>query len=246
MSEERQAAALAFFVGLVRHDAGYLVRGQRGWAHHEDVQLGTRVYRCSEVCDTLLGRRMLVRELASSPPHAAVPVYVYRVTEKGMAAHAESTGAALPLLPPLGPADPGRPIYAPTGARWVLDSLRDAVTTGAGRGRIPNECGWLTAVEIRKPLDTWNERYGRPGRFRTFDDATIAAMVNAGLVERQHVRVDWGRERPLVVYRATEFGRAAPLLEWSGPECDETAPGKELLRALASCGRALVLGSLSA
>jgi hypothetical protein len=49
-----------------------------------------------------------------------------------------------------------------------------------------------------------------------------------------------------VVYRATELGRTAALLEWSGPECDETATGRELLRALASCGRALVLGSLSA
>ena len=124
--------------------------------------------------------------------------------------------------------------------------MRDAVTTGAGRGRIPNEWGWLTAIEIRKPLDTWNERYGRPGRFRTFNDATIAAMVNAGLVERQAVRVDWGRERPLVVYRATELGRRAALLEWSRPECNETATGRELPLVLPSCGRALVLGSLSA
>ncbi|HET7462611.1 MAG TPA: hypothetical protein VFJ82_15260 [Longimicrobium sp.] len=189
---------------------------------------------------------MLVRELASSP-RAAVPAYVYRLTAKGMAAHAESTaGAPLPLLPPLGPSAAERPLYAPTGARWVLDSLRDAITTGAGRGRVPEERGWLTAVEIRKPLEVWNERYGGPGRFRTFDDATVAAMVSAGLVERQAVRVDWRGERPLVVYRATELGRTAALLEWSGPGCDETAPGSELPRALASCEHALVPGILSA
>ena len=241
VSESRQAAALAFFAEIARLGAGYRVRGQRGWAHHDDVQLGTRVFRCSDVCEALFRRELLVRELASAPG-AAVPAYVYRATEAGVTAHAGHSGAPAVRLPRRRGPGAERAVYVPSEGRWVLEALRNGYAHGVGRGRVDGESGWLTAAEIRKALDEWNQTFGRPWRYRTFDSPTLAALVDADLIERRPVRVPWRENRPLCVYRVTPHGRTAALLEWAGPECDDAAEWDLLRSAAASYGRALVLG----
>jgi hypothetical protein len=214
---ERRACALRYFADLAARGAGYELRGVRGWAHADDVQLRHRGYRWAELLATLSESGRLDRELAS-PPQAKTPSYVYRISEKGAQEARAFLAAPLPPIPAPGPPDGALRIYARPGGRWALEALRDAYRRGPKTHRMKGEPGWLTPTELREPITAWNRVHGDVGTYRMIHDTHTVALIAAGLIEKTHVTLAWGRNAPVVMYRATEAGRTAELLEWYEPE----------------------------
>jgi len=214
-SGDRIATAVRFFIRLAVRDGGYLLRGVRGWAHPDDVRQTNRGVVWDPCCAQAAEAGMLERELASAPA-ATSPEYVYRVTEAGFRSY-----STLPLdrFTPAGPPDGIRRLYAPQGGICVIRVLRDAFAAAMHPRRMNGQPGWLTAVEINKPLREWNEQYGSPHRYRCYTSTDMLHLLALGLVEKAHVKLD-GRQTPAVVYRITPTGRDGELLEWKDPRED--------------------------
>lgn len=240
-SDIRRATALAYFVRLAEKGGGYLVRGVRGWAHPDDVRLRNRGFSWAECCFQLARSGLLVRELASAPT-AASATSVFRVTDKGVAKHSGISGQKVGAIPPIGPSDQTVRLYAVNGAHWVLEMLREARAACWPR-RVNGEPGWLTAIEIKKPLREWNEEHGKPGHYRWFDDTTLRSLIVGGLVEVRRVPLAWGRNTPVVVYRATDLGQAAELLEWQTPHPSPTERQEGRMKGFMGCGRYMGSGN---
>lgn len=227
VGDSRRAIALAYFVRLVERGGGYLLRGVRGWAHPEDVRLAMRGILWGECCIQLAQVGLLIQELASAP-QAATPDFVYRVTHCGIGKYSSFSGRSIAPPPPLGLPDSEPRLYARHGAIWALQPLREARVKRSYPRRVDGEGGWLTAAEIRKPLRDWNDRYGEPGVYRCFDDSTLRGLIVGGLVERQRIKLAFGREAPVVLYRATDAGQTAHLLEWRAPNLPPGRPAEPL------------------
>jgi hypothetical protein len=108
---------------------------------------------------------------------------------------------------------------------------------------VNGEAGWLTAVEIKQPLRAWNDENGNPGRYPWFDDTALRSLIVAGLVEVRRVPLAWGRNTPVVVYRATEFAQTAELLEWRPLPPPQAETHEERMNGLMGCGRYMGSGN---
>lgn len=215
--EARHACALRFHAELAARGAGYELRGVRGWAHADDVQRRHHGYRWADVLATLAASGQLDRELAS-PPQAKSPSYVYRITESGLCEASALLATPLPPIPAPGPPDAALRVYVRPGGRWALEALREAYRRGPKPHRMKGEPGWLTPMELREPVAAWNRLHGEVCAYRVIQDTDTVALIAAGLIEKTHVTLAWGRDKPVVMYRATEAGRTAELLEWYEPE----------------------------
>lgn len=216
-NEERRACALRYLARIAARGAGYALRGVRGWAHADDVQRHCRGYRWRELLATLAEAGQLDQELVS-PPGAMRASHVYRISAAGWEAARALTNEPLPPIPPAGPPETALRIHAPLEARMALEILREAYERGPKPHRMKGEPGWLTSSELREPLDAWNEAHGSIGNYRSIQDTDLLALLQSGLIEKAHVKLAWGRARPVVLYRATEAGRTAELLDWHEPE----------------------------
>jgi hypothetical protein len=216
-NQERRECALRFFAQLAARGAGYELRGVRDWAHADDVQQRLRGHRWSELLSVLAEARQLDRECVS-PPEAKSPSYVYRIAEWGLEAVRALVSAELPPIPPAGPPDTALRVYVRRGGRWALEVLREAYRVGGKPHRMNGEPGWLTSMEIRKPLEAWNRLHGSEEGFRIILDTDTLSLISSGLIEKAHVQLAWGREKPVVMYRVTPLGRTVKLLEWYEPE----------------------------
>ena len=214
---ERRSCALRFFAELAAQGAGYELRGVRGWAHPDDVQLRRCGYRWAELLARLAASGRLDRELVS-PPAAKRPSYVYRISEKGLQEARALVASPMPPIPAPGTPESGLRAYVRPGARWALEALREAYRRGPKPHRMKGEPGWLTPAELREPITAWNRLHGEPGAYRVIHDTDTVALLQAGLIEKTHVPLAWGRDKPVVMYRATEAGHTAELLEWYEPE----------------------------
>ena len=222
---DRRACALRYFAELAARGAGYELRGVCGWAHADDVQLRLRGYRWAELLSTLAASGQLDRERAS-PPQAKSPNYVYRITEKGLQEARALLAAPLPSIPAPGSPESALRIHARPGGRWALEALREAYRRGPKRYRMNGEPGWLTPSELREQITAWNRQHGDVGTYRAIHDTDTVALIAAGLIEKTHVTLAWGRNAPVVMYRATEAGRTAELLEWYEPERASSEAGE--------------------
>jgi hypothetical protein len=212
-NEERRACALRYLARTAARGAGYELRGVRGWAHADDVRRHCRGYRWSELLAALAEAGQLDQELAS-PPGAMRASHVYRISAAGWETARALTNEPLPPVPPAGPPEKALRIHAPPDGRAALEILREAYERGPKPHRMNGEPGWLTASELREPLDAWNQAYGSIGSYRSIQDTDLLALLQSGLIEKAHVTLAWGRTRPVVLYRATEMGRTAEFLEW--------------------------------
>jgi len=226
-NQERRECALRFFTRLAARGAGYELRGVRGWAHADDVQRWLRGYRWSELLGSLaLAKGPQLDRVRVSPPDAKGTSYVYRIAEIGIEAARPLFPADLPHIPAPGPPDPESRVYLRDGARWALDVLRDAFHAGGKQHRMNGEPGWLTATEIRKPLEAWNRLHGHVGGCRIVNDTDTLALISSGLIEKVHVQLAWGRDKPVAMYRVTPVGLSAELLEWHEPGAGADNPGE--------------------
>lgn len=235
--DERRIRALRYFARLAARDAGYILRGVSGWAHADDVQRTHDGYRWGETLSRMAAAGHLDRVLASVP-EARRPSYVYRITEEGVREARALLAEPLPPVAPPGPLERTPRIYTRPGGRVALEALREAYRREPRARRMNGEPGWLTPSELRQPSEEWNRRYGSVGHYRTIQDTDILALLQAGLMEKTRVTLSWGRDQPVVLYRATEAGRTADLLEWHEPEgderienrsCDEWRPSRLML-----------------
>lgn len=215
--QERRACALRYFAQLAARGAGYELRGVRGWAHADDVQRRHRGYRWGETLGIMAAAGQLDRELAS-PPEAKSASYVYRISEKGLRDARAVLSEPPPLIPAPGPPESALRIYVRPGGLLALEALREAYRRGPKPHRMNGEPGWLTPSELRQPADEWNRLHGSVCNYRVIQDTDIVALIQAGLMEKTHVTLAWGRDKPVVLYRATVAGRTAELLEWYEPE----------------------------
>lgn len=208
---------MRYFAELAARRAGYELRGVRGWAHPDDMQREQGGYRRSELLGIMAASGQLDRERAG-PPQAKSPSYVYRIAERGLQEARALLASSLPPIPAPGPPERTMRIYVRPGGRWALDALREAYRRGPRRHRMNGEPGWLTPAELREPVAAWNRLHGEVCAYRVIHDTDTVALIAAGLIEKAHVTLAWGRDKPVVMYRATESGRTAELLEWHEPE----------------------------
>lgn len=173
-------------------------------------------YRWGELLGMVAGLGQLDREIAS-PPEATSPSYVYRITQEGLREARALLALPLPPIPLPGTPESGLRVRARPDGRWALEALREAYRRGPKPHRMNGEPGWLTPSELRAPADAWNRVHGDIGAYRVIQDTDILALIQAGLVEKTHVRLTWGRNAPVVLYRATAAGRTAELLAWHEP-----------------------------
>ena len=223
--EARRECALRYFARVAARGAGYELRGVRGWAHPDDMQREQSGYRWSELLGIMAASGQLDRELAS-PPEAKSPSYVYRITERGLCEASALLATPLPPIPAPRPPDAALRVYVRPGGRWALDALREAYRRGPKPHRMKGEPGWLTPMELREPVAAWNRLHGEVCAYRVIQDTDTVALIAAGLIEKTHVQLAWGRDKPVVMYRATEAGRTAELLEWYEPERASSEAGE--------------------
>jgi hypothetical protein len=200
--------ALVFLLELAARDAGYLVRGVRGWASPQDVEEALGLWGSSELLSAQVQRGRAIREDVRAPGDTR-PTYVYRISQKGIDVLAEAVGTA--------PAGIDEPRHKPSGV-WLregvqvaLDALRSVAESPDPRARvwIVGEVGWTSSPELKRILAKQDEDAGRsPGR--TFLSEDLRWLVRLGYAEERIV----GRNH---VYRITRAGLELKVLEWREP-----------------------------
>jgi hypothetical protein len=190
--------------------AGYKARGVRGWAHLENVEVGTRS-KLAEVLPLLHGRGMLDRVDVRVSGRLR-PVWIYRVNASAERLIAETTGMPYQEIDPPKRLDANRPIYVPDRQRGALLLLRQAHDDPGTPVRFGAR-GWVTGRELGARKEAWNEKLGGPP-FVAVDTTDLRWLALWRLIERHDAPPTPGRQTEVVYWRATEFGRSAKLLEW--------------------------------
>jgi hypothetical protein len=88
------------------------------------------------------------------------------------------------------------------------------------------ERGWRTGRELTVYKDRLNDEQEWNGGplYGLVDTGDLKALLSAGLVERREQQL-WGRNTPVVYWRASKTGRDAVVLEWRVPRGDDSEPG---------------------
>ena len=202
--------ALRFFRLLAVDRAGYELRGVRGWAHIHDLQDDMRG-SFAEVLPRLHKRGLLIHADVRAPGQQR-PVWVYRISERGLAVMGEA--APKEHKPVLWPRteDTGGAVYAPRRQRGALRMLREAYDDP----RVPERFGgrgWVSGRELGARVDLHNFNQGRRHRrwaYISVDGTDLHWLCLWGFAERRKDpdgAVD-------VYWRVTEAGRAVRLLDW--------------------------------
>lgn len=206
-----QEAAILYLWRLAAHRAGYRICGVRGWAHLTDVEEAVRRALWDQLSP--LSRRGFLDRQDVRAPTRVRPVWIYRITERGMLSVHRLVEPPYPPVPkPRDRCDAA--VYAPSRQRGALLLLRAAYEDPGVPERF-NGRGWLTGrelgarVEARNRARTARER-DHGASFYAVDGTDLRWLVGTGLAERRD-----DPERPKVVWwRVTELGRSVRLLEW--------------------------------
>jgi hypothetical protein len=120
----RAIRALAYLLELASRDAGYRVHGVCGWATAPDIEQGIGTWSASELMAAQVSSGRVTRVDVRAKGDAR-PVWVYRITQKGVdvLAAAVGTGPA-GIDPPQG--EPGAAVWIREGAWVALIALRSA------------------------------------------------------------------------------------------------------------------------
>ncbi|HEX6745916.1 MAG TPA: hypothetical protein VF092_01275 [Longimicrobium sp.] len=211
------ANAARYLARLAANGAGYTLRGVSGWAHLRDVERGTRLHLDEKL--PALRAMGLVDRVNVAPGGIGKPVWVYRITDAGARASAETWGDAYERVRAPGAAEKPAPVYLAPGPRNALTVLRLAYESGE-RKRF-GEWGWHTGRELTLLVDGLNARGAR--HLARLDSTELTWLATVGLAEKRDVKLAWGRDRPVVYWRVSEAGRTVTLLSWRAPRSDDLA-----------------------
>jgi hypothetical protein len=206
---QRAIRALTYLLELLSRDAGYLVHGVRGWATAQDVEDGTATWSASELMSgqAACGR---VTRVDVRAPRDAKPVWVYRVTQKGVDALAVAVGTA-PAGIDLPQGDPGSAVLIREGAWLALSALRSVAERPAAGEKmwVVGQSGWRSSQDLTRLVEKEGEETGlSPGR--CFFSEDLAWLVRLGFASQQVV----GKTH---IYRLTSAGAAVQRLDWREP-----------------------------
>lgn len=215
MAEKRelkpsQLWALLHLWRLALHQSGYECCGVRGWAHLEDVEEATRLSLWDQLPP--MYRRGLLDHADVRAPGRARPVWVYRISDRGVRAVHEFASTAYRPMPTLRVPGSETVVWAPPRQRGALQLLRAAYGDPATPVRF-GERGWLTGRELGARVQAQNRARGRPP-FLAVDATDLRWLLGKRLIERKDEPAPLGRRAVLIYWRATELGRSVPLLEW--------------------------------
>jgi hypothetical protein len=214
MSESRwrwtrnEWVALRYLRLLASHNAGYQLRGVRGWAHLNDLEddPGGRFF---EVLPRLHARGLLDRADVRAPGQVR-PVWVYRISQRGVSVVDEAAPKAHKPIPPPRTADTSGAAYAPSRQRGALLLLREAHDDPTMEEQFGGR-GWISGRELGARVDVHNFKQRRRRQpMLAVDGTDLRWLVQWGLAERRN-----DPERAGSVYwRATAVGMAVRLVEW--------------------------------
>jgi hypothetical protein len=205
-----QMWALLYLWRLAIYQGGYKLCGVRGWAHLDDIEQGTR----QALWDQLppMHRRGLLDHADARAPGRARPVWVYRISDRGVRVVHEFASTAYGPISALRPAGSEAPVWAPQRQRGALQLLRAAYNDAATPVRF-GELGWLTGRELGERVHEHNRARGR-APFLAVDTTDLRWLHGKRLIERRDEPAPPGRQTGVIFWRATELGRSVPLLEW--------------------------------
>lgn len=204
-----QMRALLYLWRLAVHHSGYKVCGVRGWAHLQDVEEGSQ----QTLWDQLppLHKRGLLDHADVRAPGRARPVWVYRISDRGVRAVHEFASTAYQAMATLSPTAAEAVVWAPPRQRGALLLLRAAYEHSATPIRF-GETGWLSGRELGARVQAYNSARARPP-FLAVDATDLRWLLGKLLVERREEPVA-GRRAAVVYWRATGGGRSVALLDW--------------------------------
>lgn len=202
--------ALLYLWRLAVHHGGYKLSGVRGWAHLQDVEEATR----EALWDQLppMYKRGLLDHADVRAPGGLRPVWVYRISERGVRAVHEFATTAYQPAPTLSTPEEEAVMWAPSRQRGALLLLRAAYHHSATPLRF-GECGWLSGRELGACVESYNRARGRPPFFAV-DATDLRWLLGKRLIERRDEPAPPGRRTAVVYWRATELGRSVLLLDW--------------------------------
>lgn len=205
-----QVWALLYLWRLAVYRGGYELCGVRGWAHLEDIEEATR----QALWDQLppLHRRGLLDHADARAPGRARPVWVYRISDKGVRAVHDFASTVYGPIPSLNPADAEAAVWVPPRQRGALQLLREAHNDAATPARF-GERGWLTGRELGERVQRYNRVSGCPP-YLAVDGTDLRWLLGKRLIERKDEPPPPGRQAGLIFWRVTELGQSIPLLEW--------------------------------
>lgn len=203
--------ALQFFRLLAIHRAGYELGGVRGWAHLNDVRDHLAGY-FPEVLPRLHNRGVLTHADVRAPGQKR-PVWVYRVSERGLAVIDEAAPKQHKSVPRPRTDDTGGAVYAPNRQRGALRLLREAYDDPAVPERFGGR-GWVSGRELGARAELHNfeqrRRRARGQPYIAVDGTDLHWLVLWGFAERQNDPDGAG----VVYWRVTVAGREVRLLDW--------------------------------
>lgn len=201
--------ALGFLRLLAIHGAGYELCGVRGWAHINDLQDDMRG-SYAEVLPRLHKRGLLIHADVRAPGQKR-PVWVFRISERGLAVMDEAAPKEHKAVSWPRTDDTGGAVYTPKNQRGALRMLREACNDPVVPERFGGG-GWVSGRELGALVDRHNfkRRAGRSKPYLSVYATDLRWLVLWGLAERRN-----DPERADVVYwRVSETGRAVRLLDW--------------------------------
>jgi hypothetical protein len=162
-----------------------------------------------EVLPRLHERGVLTRADVRAPGQKR-PVWVYRLSERGLAVIDEAAPKEHRPVPRPRTDDAGGAVYAPVRQRGALRLLRDSYDDPAVPERFGGR-GWVSGRELGARVDLHNlqQPHGREPRIAV-DGTDLHWLIRWGLAERRN---DPDQAR-VVYWRATDAGRAVRLLDW--------------------------------
>jgi hypothetical protein len=216
ISDRYLAHAARYLTRLAQLDGGYTLRGVSGWAHRHQVERGTHDHQ-----DGQLPRLHAIGfadrvNLGLGKSEA----WVYRITDEGARASAETWGDAYERVRVPGAMENPAPVYLAPGPRNALEVLRLAFEAEGGPRRF-EEHGWSTGRELTVFLEDLNRKRNGAGHLSRIDSMELKWLADVGLVEKRNQQFAWGRDRPVVCWRVSEAGRTVRLLSWRAPRSED-------------------------
>jgi DNA-binding PadR family transcriptional regulator len=200
--------ALLFYWRLAIHQSGYKICGVHGWAHLADVEEATRQALWEQLPS--MHRRGLLDHADVRAPSRARPVWVYRISDRGVRAVHEFAEMGYQPSPMHCTPATDSVMWAPNRQRGALLLLRAAYDQSGTPVRF-GERGWLTGRELGERVHEQNRTRSR-APFLAVDATDLRWLLGNQLIERRDEPAPPGRA--VVYWRATELGRSVRVLEW--------------------------------
>lgn len=213
IADHYQATALRYLARLAATGGGYELRGVAGWAHLRDVELNTRSRLDGDL--PRLHSMGLLDRVAVGLGQFRRATWVYRITEAGARASANTWGDPFERVPAPGALEKDHPVYIAPGPLNALEVLRLAYEA-EGPERF-GQRGWMTGRELSAFIDQLNCNRRVADHFARIDTMELKWLASVGFAERRDEKLAEGREKPVIYWRISEAGRVVRLLEWRKP-----------------------------